>query len=502
VTANDVLTTYGLSNILSALQEYIVQQRWFGGRERTIRNISIDDAAVVHDSDPIMIFTLIKIDYIDYESDIYNIILGIRPTDHHIRETAPRHIITDAIFNDQEMVVYDAVADHQCAHKLWQFIRDSRRFPTVNGEIICYANGVGPIDEDFADVRLLANEQSNTAITRGTEDFLKFMRHIDPGPSVELEMITALTNTGFRHMAQSRGSIQYARHNSDQPSLIALLQEFLHNATDGWALALGSLRDLYADAEEKAAQNETELLEAVRAQGASFTPDAARIGRVTAEMHVALSSPVLQGGLAPHPVTSDIVNSWADDMSRELNLLLNSENPQVIPLREQHPRLLAYINTLRNMENGGLAIRIHGDYHLGQLLRTDAGWTVIDYEGEPARSIAQRRTHSSPLRDIAGMLRSFDYAAAAALAERIPPTNPQWDTLYAYGHIWSQENRRAFWDAYTAYMKDYPHILPKDAQAIVRVFEIYKAIYEASYELGHRPQWASIPLRFLLHETD
>jgi trehalose synthase-fused probable maltokinase len=187
-------------------------------------------------------------------------------------------------------------------------------------------------------------------------------------------------------------------------------------------------------------------------------------------------------------------------MTGELDQLLAGADPALAPLREHRDAVVKGFDALRTLGEGGLAIRVHGDYHLGQALRTDTGWTVLDFEGEPALEIAERRALSSPLRDVAGMLRSLDYVAAAALAERSDPDGEQVELLRRQGAAWAEANRRLFWGAYLARVGDHP-LLPRsagDTLALRRAWELRKAVYEVGYELGHRPDWVSMPLRFLL----
>jgi trehalose synthase-fused probable maltokinase len=191
-------------------------------------------------------------------------------------------------------------------------------------------------------------------------------------------------------------------------------------------------------------------------------------------------------------------------MAAELDRLLRSDAPQLAPLRARRPSLLARIEALRELDgDAGLAIRIHGDYHLGQVLRVDAGWVVLDFEGEPDRPLAVRRVRASPLRDVAGMLRSFHYAAAAALMERLSPQSRGWEPLFLQGQAWAEATGDAFWDAYLARASAGGSLLPSPRATLVMrdAFAVQKAIYEVRYELGHRPDWVAIPLRYLLAEA-
>jgi maltokinase len=355
--------------------------------------------------------------------------------------------------------------------------------------------------ENLDGIRLLDVEQSNSALVRGQRDFFKWSRRIEGGAGIELEMAQTLGEAGFPHIPALFGHIAYVR-DGGPVSPQGVLQEYLHNGTQGWELALTSLRDLYAAAEEAGASSAMARHELVDDQGGSFRAEAARLGEVTAELHLALSAPGLSGDLAPVRVGRTHLDSWADDMRAHLDGLLRSSNPAVVPLREKRGILTARFDALRQIQDGGLAIRVHGDYHLGQVLRTDSGWKILDFGGEPARAVEERRGRSSPLRDVAGMLRSFDYAAEAALAERMQPEDPLWAHLLAAGGTWAHLSREAFWAAYLARM-DGSRILPGGGAVLAmrRAFELDKAVYEVNYEFGHRPDWAAIPLRFLLAAT-
>ena len=206
------------------------------------------------------------------------------------------------------------------------------------------------------------------------------------------------------------------------------------------------------------------------------------------------------------------LGTWADEMIADLDQLLTqgveaagaagADGPALSVEGVDREAPASRITPVRDLTDGGLAIRHHGDLHLGQMLRTDDGWVILDFEGEPARDVEARRRHASPLRDVAGMMRSFDYAAAAALLERRSPRDSDWDNLQAFGDTWAAVNREAFWDAYLSTVGA-SGLLPEGETVVtmLRAFETQKAVYEAGYELRHRPDWAWIPLRFLREST-
>jgi maltokinase len=272
---------------------------------------------------------------------------------------------------------------------------------------------------------------------------------------------------------------------------MAMLQPYLHNATDGWALAITSLRDLYAEADESDAEDDTAIRELVDEQGSDFTPDAARLGTVIAEMHLALAGDSMPEAMRAEPAGPAELGAWAEEMLADLATLDNAGEARVASLRDR-------IEAVRGLPQAGLAIRVHGDLHLGQTARTDVGWIILDFEGEPSRSVEARRRRASALRDVAGVMRSFDYASAVALLDWTTPDDPRWERLQRFGDTWTRVNQEAFWDAYVATVGGSPLLPPAEmVPVLLDGYMVQKALYELSYELNHRPQWAWIPMRYL-----
>jgi maltokinase len=494
------LERFGIAAATGAVRSWLLRARWFGGRQRRVESVELDDLAVLRGEAPTVLFTLWRVAYAGGGSEIYSLPLGIRSTPHPLADLGPDHLIGLVDSAQGTLLVYDALADPEAATELWRMLAEERQVDTAAGRLT--GRRLVRVDPEIPDrPRLLDVQQSNSALVRGHLDFLKWSRRIEPGPSVELEMAQALGEQRFPHVPALHGHISY-RRGGGEPALQALLHAYLQNGTEGWRLALTSLRDLYASAEEAEAVSARERWELVDDQGGSFQGEAARLGAVTAELHLALADSGLTGVLAPAPVGPEQLAAWADVMTSQLDRLLTSGEPALAPLGARREVIVARFDALRQLGDGGLAIRVHGDYHLGQVLRTDEGWKIVDFEGEPAGEVEERRRRSSPLRDVAGMLRSFDYAARAALAERMRPHDPLWHHLSAAGDAWAGANRDAFWAAYLERLAG-SRLLPGDGGALVvrRAFEVSKAIYEVGYELGHRPDWVEIPLRFLLAAT-
>ena len=495
---DELLHTHRLAGCETAVGEYIARQRWGGAVGRTIRSTEIVDAAVISARSPVLLHTLTAVTFTDSRTTRYALPLGIRPAGDLITERVPEFIIPWPQAPDA-IVLYDAVGDETYIQWLLEAIRTQRVLETTSGTLHCSSPDPDALDTgSISSVRHLRVEQSNTSLEVGDAIFLKHLRRVEPGASQELEMSDALEAAGFTHLAPMLGRAVWEAPDGSASPLV-LVQRFLHNSTEGWALALTSLRDLYANAESVGTVDPIERRAMVDDQDAAFLAEAMRLGKVIAEMHLALAAGTPGTDMEPAPLTDLSLNSWANTMTAELDQLLARDEPSLDRLRDVRNGVVERFDQIRGLSPSGLLTRIHGDLHLGQLLRVDTGWVILDFEGEPDRTPAERRELSSPLRDVAAMLRSFDYAAAAAIIERAAPDSDEAAGLFGFGEAWADANRDAFWSAYLETIGSAP-VLPGPGPSLVlrRAFEVQKAVYEIGYELGHRPAWAAIPLRFLL----
>jgi maltokinase len=259
---------------------------------------------------------------------------------------------------------------------------------------------------------------------------------------------------------------------ADLDTTLAMMQVFLPHATDGWKLALTSVRDLFAEADLHADE-----------VGGDFASEAERIGRVTAEVHDALAQ-VLDTSIDGSAEIAATVQSMHERLHDAV-----AEVAELAPFADA---LHAVFDAVPAAASKVPVQRIHGDLHLGQLLRTDTGWNLVDFEGEPARPLSDRTRLMTPLRDVAGMLRSFDYAARSLLAD-----HPGDRSLAFRAQEWADRNRASFCDGYAAVTG----ADPRDSSALLNACEIDKAVYEVLYEVHHRPSWAAIPLAGLARIT-
>lgn len=316
-------------------------------------------------------------------------------------------------------------------------------------------------------------EQSNTSLIYDDAAILKVFRRVYPGrnPDIEVHQALGSLGDGERHVAKLLGYVT-AEWDGGRADL-AMMQEFFQTASDGWELAKVSVRDLYAEADLHASE-----------VGGDFAGEAYRLGLATAEVHADLARALPTGTLTP-----DDLAGLAAAMDRRLDAAL----PAVPELEPFAPGLRAAFAALGAHPAGVPVQRVHGDYHLGQVLRTSHRWVVLDFEGEPAKPLSERTGLDSPLRDLAGMLRSFDYAARHLLADH--PYEPH---LSYRAEEWALRNRGAFLTGYTeAGGPD-----PRADEVLLRAYEADKAVYEAVYEARNRPSWLPIPLASLARLTE
>jgi trehalose synthase-fused probable maltokinase len=337
------------------------------------------------------------------------------------------------------------------------------------GEATIAFRPAGELPEEVDSVRPMGAEQSNSSLVFDERLALKLYRRIGPGVNPELEVLRFLTERGFEHTAALEGYVSYEGRPLE--ATLAILQEFVPSKGDGWELALDALES-----------GDTERLP-LRAR---------RLGEVTALLHNALGSDPGDPHFAPEEPSTEALALLSASIDEEIEHVFTSlpEIPALEQVRGRGEEVRDHLRLLTHIGNVGRIIRTHGDYHLGQALWTNEDdWLILDFEGEPARSVPERRRKTSPLRDVAGMLRSFAYAASAAKIQRgiDPPAG------------WEERCRAEFLDGYLD--KAEPSLLPAGRDQVERlltVFELEKAVYELRYELNNRPDWVAIPVAGIL----
>ncbi|MER7546944.1 aminoglycoside phosphotransferase [Spirillospora sp. NPDC127506] len=464
-------------SLVRLLADWLPRQRWFGGKDLPIDELSIGTATELRSGDPALHHLILDVRQ-NGATDHYQLLLGVR------REL-PDRLVSSVIgrtSGDPAVTghVYDAVHDPDLTGVLLDFMADE----TAVGPLrFRRAPGTG-IRTGLEGLPSSA-EQSNTSLIFGDAYICKLFRRLSPGVNPDLEVNLALTRRGCEHVPAVHGWIELdpGADGGGEPVTLALLSEFLRTGTDGWQLALTSVRDWFAQPAPPGPAAEPTPSDAGRA-GGDFAAEAERLGAATAQVHRDLAA-AFGVTWTPPEVLRDIVfgmNEQLDQVCADVPEL----RPHAHAIREVFDRVAAEAAPLPFQ-------RIHGDYHLGQVMRTDAGWYLLDFEGEPARDPAARRALGHPLRDVAGMLRSFEYAARFLLAREADLPGDSADALEQRARTWAERNRAAFCDGYAA--AGGPD--PAAHEALVRAFEFDKAVYEVRYEARNRPAWLPVPLKSL-----
>ena len=446
------------------LREWLPQQRWFAGKDRGAKAVHLHTERTLLAGDPALLHLLVQVEQNPPTDDdlgatvaaphttTYQLMLGVR-------DELPAHLERAAIGRLRDIgTVYDASQDHDLMHLVLGWVADAT---TRNDIVFCREPGA-TIDRQAASLAL-GGEQSNTSIVFGEQTIMKLFRIIVPGLNPDLEVTRALTEMGNVHVAALQGWIESDVGGAN--STLGLLQDFLRTGSDGWALALTSVRDLFAEGDLHAEE-----------VGGDFAAESERLGMATADVHSAMALAL---------PTSIADPAALESLAQSMRHRLETAKVAVPELADHAAKIAAIFDALAHTREPMALQRVHGDFHLGQVMRTDNGWVLLDFEGEPGAPIAARTALSSPLRDVAGMLRSFDYASRYLLADQPGATQLEYRAAE-----WADRNRDAFC---TGYAKGAGRD-PRDDDVLLRAFELDKAVYEVAYEARNRPSWVRIPL--------
>jgi maltokinase len=450
------------------LAPYIERARWFGGKGRSF-SISggrrLGEVPGHVEGGPRVAIDLATVAYDDGgENEYYQLPLAFYPEPQDRLEHALVGQWDDADFGPSH--VYDAVHDREAmACWLRSFVH-----PT-EGQLAFHRLPGHELDLE-ARSTLFSGEQSNSSVAFGDDSLLKVFRKITPGVNPDVVIHRVLTEAGSDHVAALYGWVETPSVNSEgEPTdavlQLAMLQQFLRTASDGWDLALASVRNLFAEADLHADE-----------VGGDFAGEAARLGEALAETHLTLAAhfPVAER-------SADEVGALAEAMRRRLEEALGIV-PGLAPYAENLRRAYDELAALDHVR----VQQIHGDLHLGQTLRTVRGWKIVDFEGEPAKPLAERLQPDSPWRDVAGMLRSFDYAPRVVERTWSDGQDAGAEQRAYRAGEWSERNRAAFLNAYAG--RD----LTPEEHTLLAAYVADKAVYETVYETRNRPAWVTIPL--------
>jgi trehalose synthase-fused probable maltokinase len=423
------------------LIEFVREQRWFGSKTRNVSHATVIDRAILRETDPALELQLVEMRFDTGTHETYQLLVdgGL-----------------------------DALGDPRQVRELVHMIRGGARLPANEGVVeFAAVAGFAGLGQELREARPVAGEQSNSSIVFDEELILKVFRRLEAGINPELELLRFLTERGFDNIAQLAGWYAYSGRPMD--ATLGILQRFVAEGEDGWQLALQTMQG----------------------DATGFLQNLWRLGEVTGRMHTLLGSDMDDPSFSPEQPSSEslgLLTATIDDEIESIFLELPDDNDDVAPIRGRGEEVRDRLRQWSQVGGIGRVIRHHGDFHLGQTLWAGGDWVILDFEGEPARSLPERRRKRSPLRDVAGMLRSFAYAASATELQHglAPPAG------------WEAQARAEFLTGYRSTID--PMLVPSGSamDKLLAVFELEKAVYELRYELNNRPDWVKIPVAGIL----
>ncbi len=448
-----------------ALREFVIAQRWFGSKSKEVAHFRLLETIPLTEQ-PLGL-SVLEVEFLPGTHELYQLPIGARP-DGDWSE--------GIICVNEGMVIYDAMGDPETARALVRLMAGDTEIETTTGTAEFRTVPGSSLPAEIGAIRPMGAEQSNSSIVLDERLVLKAYRKLGAGPNPELEILRFLTERDFPHIAALRGWYGHSGRLID--ATLGIVQDFLAGATDGWDLALADLRE----------------------DPQRFVTRARALGEVTGRLHTALASESQDPSFSPEDTSAEalgLLTATVDEEIERVFVDLPEDNEVLAPIRGRGQEVRDQLQRLTQVGSAGRVIRHHGDFHLGQvMLRSDEEWVVLDFEGEPARTLIERRRKRSPLRDVAGMLRSFAYAATASELLHGAPAPEGWE----------DDVRAAYLDGYLEETDQ--SLLPPGRAAVERllsVFELEKAVYELRYELDNRPDWVKIPVagiaRLLQPET-
>jgi trehalose synthase-fused probable maltokinase len=498
---NDLqLTTQQLAALEAVLPAYMLSKRWFRAKAYTIASVQIVDAYQLPASYDLRL-TIARVNYEQADPDRYVLLLRLVSADDDSL-SAIGDVLSEIARLPDGLVVYDATADPAVALGLLSAIRVSGG---QSGAIAAWRTGAFvSLDpgENAVQPSLMGVEQSNTSVKYGDALILKLFRRLEDGISPELEIGRFLAERGFQNTPPLAGAIEYVPGDvAGEPQTLAILQGFVPNQGDAWSYIQRSLEEYYDDQPSSAPPYDLrpEINESV-----------ALLGQRTAQMHATLASDPDDPAFAPEHFTAEYQAAMHGSMRAlteeafrllrgRVDRLPDEARDEAAAILLQQDAILARFDPLLTHHVKAMRTRCHGDYHLGQVLWTGNDFVIIDFEGEPVRTLAERRLKHSPLKDVAGMLRSFHYAAYAGMFDSIDKRGPQ-EQIELRADSWYREVSATYLRSYrtTAGNASWLPATEADLRLLLDAHLLEKAVYELLYEINMRPDWVQIPLKGIL----
>ncbi len=460
------------------LLEWLPEQRWFGYKGRALAGVEIVDEAILDDGPPALVLALVAI---SFEGTVL--------------------LFQLPLLVEEDGGSRDVSADPERLRLIGELLTNGDSIKGSAGVFQFSGPGLDPLAAPPGrdSIRIMGAEQSNTSCVLDEQVIFKFFRRVDVGPNPDVELNRLLTSAGFGHVPAHVGEVTYeGTIDGEEVSIdLGVAQRFLPDAVDAWEDILTRLSALYDEVDPADASEDQRFLTEERA--GPMLQEIEELGDVCASMHIALARDESDPSGGPEAMDRDDATELVENIEASLEASSN--------LGDLRHRIRDRLTILDELDDLGGKTRVHGDLHLGQVMTSSRGWMILDFEGEPLRSLEERRAKRSPLKDVAGMLRSFSYVATAALFERAEPASETWSGLEPWAMCWETLARERFLQGYLTRAHE-GRFLPARRESLVALlsaFEIEKAVYELAYEEGHRPDWVRIPLhgiRRSLEATD
>jgi maltose alpha-D-glucosyltransferase / alpha-amylase len=517
---------------------YVESCRWFGGKARNMQQVEIIENITVGEDPSVTHLLFLEIRYTEGLPDMYLLPLSFSSGNEaeRINKENPQAVV--ALIKDKG-VMYESVYSEEFQKNLLRMISGRHSIKGLQGELTAYhGKSLRDSKHELASEKpqVLKAEQSNTSILYGKEFFFKLIRRLDEGINPDLEITRFLTEeTHFLNIPPFMGAIEYRRNgilnasegSGFQPIVIGILQSFIPNQGDAWTYTIDSVRGYF----ERVLSRRREIGEMPKAPsslleiayqatpslfqeliGGIYLEMASLLGKRTAELHLALSSGTEDPNFAPEPFSVLYQRSIYQSMEsltkrvfellrRSLKNLQDTQKQAASEILNLEKEIMERFKALLKKKISAMKIRIHGDYHLGQVLYTGNDFVIIDFEGEPARALSERRLKRSPIKDVAGMIRSFHYAAYNSLFKHMPTKPEDIPGLEPWADLWYKYVGGIFLRSYL-YTAEKAPFIPKDRNELHVMLNTYlleKAIYELGYELNNRPDWVGIPIKGIKH---
>jgi maltose alpha-D-glucosyltransferase/alpha-amylase len=488
------------TTLAEAARQFLPRQRWFAGKARRITSVTLVDSAPCGRPPDAVALAIFEVAYADGGLERYFVPLAFAPDDARRPALSGSAAALARVPGGTAGTVIDAVPDDQACRTLVAAMLEAPTVPMRHGAARFSVYEAGPEAPGGWRIVRTSGEQSNSCVIAGQRYILKLLRRLDAGPNPEVEISRHLSGLGFARVPRLAAILEYDVRGRDLTSL-AVLQQFVPNLGTGWDHAVADVRNSFEQPD--------------RIESMPYLASAATLGRRTAELHLALAHETDDPAFAPEAFTPQDLAARSAGLQQEATrtFALLAERLDALPapardvartVRSGEAALIARLGVLATLPLTSTRTRVHGDYHLGQVLRVGDDFVIIDFEGEPARSLSERRAKQSPLKDVAGMLRSFGYAAYSTLLTESAGRRDRFEQLEPIARRWEAACSAVFLAEYRRTAAGASSV-PRETDAFYTLLDLFileKALYELAYELGSRPAWVEIPLLAIVRLID